>query len=101
MPQLDERDIFLAVEREVLGRASNHRTCYYDYAFCIPKIQKNILNLDKITLTQDEIVDNLEEIIKRFVSEHSDVFELIGLFYLMVGDEIIFRIKVSPPKPRT
>ncbi len=99
MTEPNERDIYSAVEREVLGRSFAHRTCYYDYPFCLTKIHKNILKSDGINLSQDQIVKVLKDMMRGFVSDHSDIFRLVGLFY--IDNEVVFRIKVSPPKLKT
>ncbi len=92
-----KRDILLAVEREVIGRSSGHRSNYFDMSFDVRKIQKNIYNSDGLTLLPDEVERALEILIKRLVSENSDIFTFIGRFNF--DNQITFRVSISSPRP--
>ena len=89
-----ETDILSAVEKEVIGRSTGHRACYFDLTYDVGKIARNISKSDGITLLPSEIETALTTLVKRLVSDHLDMFTLSGIFHF--DNQLTFKIKVLP-----
>ncbi len=93
-PEMNSQIKQAAMTREIVGRASNYRSCYYNQTFDLVRLKENIRTNEGIVLDIDEIRNFLISYINDLIKEYSDIFSFDGSFE--IKNQITFIIKVSP-----
>lgn len=93
-PEMNSDIKWAAMTREIVGRASNYRSCYYNQTFDLVRLQENIRTNEQIILDIEEIRNFLISYINDLIKEYQDIFSLDGSYE--IKNQLTFLIKVSP-----